>query len=75
MRGSLASGLLKRIGLSELVANSDDEYIELAIKLIEDKQYHNKVVEKIAETKDVLYQDKSVITFLEEFLIKKLSDH
>lgn len=75
MRGSLASGLLTRIGLSELVANSDDEYIELAIKLIEDKQYHNEVVEKIAETKDVLYQDKSVITFLEQFLIDKLSGH
>ena len=72
MRGNLASGLLKRIGMSQLIANSDNEYIELVVKLTNDKKYHNEVVKKIAAMKHLLYEDRSVVRALEDFLTDKL---
>jgi predicted O-linked N-acetylglucosamine transferase (SPINDLY family) len=72
MRGNLASGLLKRIGLSQLIANSDYEYIELVVKLINDKKYHQDVVGKMAVMKNLLYEDYSVVRAFEDFLTDQL---
>lgn len=72
MRGNLAGGLLRRIGLSQLIANSDDEYVELAVKLIKDKKYHHEVVEKIAAMKNLLYEDLSVVRAFEDFLVDQM---
>lgn len=72
MRGRLAAGLLKRIGLSQLVATSDDEYIELAVKLVKDKEYRSEITKKMTEMRPLLYEDTSVIKALESFLIGKL---
>ena len=72
LRGNLASGLLTRVGLSQLIANSDDEYIELVVKLVKDKTYHKEVVEKLGTMKHLLYEDRSVVKALEDFLIGQL---
>src|SRR5207245_9384732 len=39
LRGRLASGILKRMGLQELVAGSEEDYISLAGKLLRDGEY------------------------------------
>jgi predicted O-linked N-acetylglucosamine transferase (SPINDLY family) len=72
MRGRLGAGLLKRIGLSHLIAKSDHDYIELAVKLIQDKEYRFEITKKMTETRPLLYEDASVIRALENFLIDKL---
>lgn len=41
MRGRLASGLLKRIGLPELIASADTEYVDLVVQLVSDKKFHD----------------------------------
>jgi predicted O-linked N-acetylglucosamine transferase (SPINDLY family) len=68
MRGRLAAGLLKRMGLSQLVATSDHEYIELAVQLVKDKEYHSRITKKMTEMRSFLYEDTSVISALESFL-------
>lgn len=72
MRGCLAAGLLKRIGLSELITSSDNEYIDLVVRLAQDQEYHNEVEAKIIKNRLLLYEDTSVVRFLENFLISKL---
>lgn len=72
MRGRLAAGLLKRIGLCQLVTTSDDEYIELAVKLVKDKEYRSEITKQMTEMQSLLYEDSSVIRALESFLIRKL---
>jgi predicted O-linked N-acetylglucosamine transferase (SPINDLY family) len=72
MRGRLAAGLLKRIGLSQLVATNDHEYIELAVKLVKDKEYRSEITRKMTETRSLLYEDTSVIKALESFLMNEL---
>ena len=68
MRGRLASGLLKRIGLPELVAASEEDYIALGVRLAEDAGYRQSVRERIEASRHVLFEDLAPIRALEDFL-------
>ncbi|QWD83288.1 tetratricopeptide repeat protein [Polynucleobacter sp. MWH-P3-07-1] len=69
MRGRFASGILKRMKMPELIADSDQSYIELVIRLVQDKLYHSQIVNKMNEMKQVLYDDPEPIRALENFLL------
>ena len=71
MRGRLASGILKRIGLEQLIAKNQDEYVELVTKLVTDPEFNLKIREHIATNKTSLFLDKAPIIALQEFLISK----
>ena len=71
MRGRLASGILKRIALDEYIARTDQEYIELAVRLAQDKPYRDQVSSKINKSRDFIYDEPKPIRALEEFLMKK----
>jgi len=76
MRGRLATGILKRMGMLELIAQTEQDYIELAVSLALDKGRRKAVSEKIVRARDILYGDMEPIEALEEFLIKTLhKDH
>jgi predicted O-linked N-acetylglucosamine transferase (SPINDLY family) len=68
MRGRLASGILKRLGLPELVAASEEDYVALAVKLARENGYRARVRAQIAAARPVLYEDQAPIRALEAFL-------
>ena len=69
MRGRFASGILKRIGLQELVAATDEHYVELAVRLAREGGYRDEIRARIAASRDVLYEDAAPVRALEEFLM------
>jgi len=68
LRGRLASGILKRMGLQELVAGSEEEYISLAVELIRDGEYREYARKRIEAERHVLFEDMAPIRALENFL-------
>jgi len=70
MRGRLASGILKRIGLQELVADNEDHYVALAVKLASDRQYNRTIRQKIEANRRALYDDLEPVRALEYFLVE-----
>jgi predicted O-linked N-acetylglucosamine transferase (SPINDLY family) len=72
MRGRLANGILKRMGMTELIASTNEAYVELAVRIVQDKEYRKLIVEKIVKMRDVVYDDAESITAFENFLIDKL---
>ncbi len=68
LRGRLASGILRRMGLPELVAGAEDEYIRLAVKLGQDAHYRAQTRERIAASRHLLFEDIASIRALEDFL-------
>lgn len=66
MRGRLASGILRRMGLAELVAPGEDAYVELALRLARDSSRFRQAIE---EKRAVLYHDPAPVAALEEFLL------
>jgi predicted O-linked N-acetylglucosamine transferase (SPINDLY family) len=69
MRGRLASGILKRMGLSDLVAQTEEDYVALAVKLVQDTGYRKRVGERIEASRAALFDDVAVIRALEDFLV------
>jgi predicted O-linked N-acetylglucosamine transferase (SPINDLY family) len=70
MRGRFASGVLKRMGLPELVAQSEEDFIALAVKLARDTQYREHIRSRIAASRQLLFEDLAPIRVLEDFLAK-----
>lgn len=70
LRGRLASGILKRMGLQELVAGSEEDYVALAVKLIRDGEYRERTRMRIEAERHLLFEDIVPIRALENFLAK-----
>jgi predicted O-linked N-acetylglucosamine transferase (SPINDLY family) len=73
MRGRLASGILKRIGLTELIANNEESYVDLVVKLVRDRAYRQAIQEKIISNRSILFDDLTPIRALEEFLAQHVN--
>jgi len=68
LRGRLASGILRRIGMTELIAESDQAYVNLAVKLGGDRESSEQLRTIITQSHQVLYDDNSAVDALETFL-------
>jgi predicted O-linked N-acetylglucosamine transferase (SPINDLY family) len=75
MRGRLASGVLKRMGVQELVAQSDEDYIALAVRLAKDTDYRSHIRDRIEKSRSVLFEDIAPIRALEDFISKVATRH
>jgi predicted O-linked N-acetylglucosamine transferase (SPINDLY family) len=69
LRGRFASGILKRMGLSELVAASDESYVDLAERIARDGAHRERLRASIEGARQSLYRDVAPIRALEEFLL------
>jgi protein O-GlcNAc transferase len=72
MRGNFASGILKKMAIPELIAKTDNAYVELAVRLVQDSLYRNQIENRIIQTRDTLYDDIESIRAFENFLLKKV---
>lgn len=72
MRGRLASGILKHIGLNELVTQNTASYVEVVTRLVKDKNYQASIRQKIAESKQLAFNNLEPIKDLGQFLTKQL---
>lgn len=69
MRQRHSAGILRMMGVSETIASSVDEYIEIAVRLGKDVEWRKQISEKIALNKHRLYNDMKCIEALEDFLV------
>ncbi|HYL24524.1 MAG TPA: tetratricopeptide repeat protein [Burkholderiales bacterium] len=70
LRGRLAGGILKRLGLHELVVPTEQAYVDLAVRLAEDSAHRQAVAARIAGSRAALYQDRAPVRALEDFLVR-----
>jgi predicted O-linked N-acetylglucosamine transferase (SPINDLY family) len=68
MRGRLASAILRRLDLPELVATTTEEFIEKAIALAGDAGRRKKLRDQIIERRNVLFHDLAPVRALERHL-------
>jgi len=72
MRGRHTYGILKILDIEETIAISKKNYVEIAVKLANDKNFRNSIVDKIKKNKNKLFNDDKPLKFLEEVIRKKL---
>ena len=68
LRGRLASGILRRAGLHELVAGSAEQYVQLVARLADDDEFRARTGERMAAARGVLYDDPAPVDALAAFL-------
>ena len=72
MRGRHTYGILKILDIEETIASSKKKYVEIAVKLADDINFRNSIVNKIKKHKNKLFNDDKPVRFLEDVIRKKL---
>jgi protein O-GlcNAc transferase len=67
MRGRVTEGCYRQMGFTELVADSLDSYVEIALRLANDREWRERVKTEIASRSHALYEDAAVVRELEDF--------
>jgi len=67
MRGRHSYGILKMLGVTETIAQSEAEYIDIAVRLGLDATWRNSIVQRMIERHSYLYEDKICVAALEAF--------
>ncbi len=67
MRSRHTYGVLQMMGMTEMIAQDEAEYVEIAVHLGLDTNWRQDVVQKIYERHSWLYEDRTCVTALEFF--------
>jgi len=67
-RGRMTYGILRRMGVTETVTGSLDEYVDMAVRLGQDSGWRQRVARQMQENKYRVYSDMECIEGLETFL-------
>ena len=68
LRGRVSSGIVQKMGVTETIATSPEDYVEMAIRLGKDAAWRERVRAQMAENKHRIYGDLACIEGLENFL-------
>jgi predicted O-linked N-acetylglucosamine transferase (SPINDLY family) len=67
MRGRHSYAFLKMLGITETIASSEAEYIEIAVKLGLDADFRNSIVERTSQNHNRVFNDQTAVEGLEAF--------
>ncbi|RFC32574.1 MAG: putative O-linked N-acetylglucosamine transferase, SPINDLY family [Candidatus Nitrotoga sp. SPKER] len=67
MRGRQSYGMLKCMGLDELIAKDQDDYIEIAIKIATDSKWCQQVVQRIITSSNSIFNMGKSLRQMESF--------
>ena len=73
MRGRLASGPLRHIGLHALVATSAAGYADIALRLVDDTAWRAETAREIALRRPALFDDRASVRALEDALYEAVT--
>ncbi|MGC9524677.1 MAG: tetratricopeptide repeat protein [Limnospira sp.] len=65
MRARQSAGILRRLGITEAIAKTEAEYVEIAVELGLDSEKREAIVQKIRKNQSRLYNDLDCIRGLE----------
>jgi predicted O-linked N-acetylglucosamine transferase (SPINDLY family) len=69
LRGRLGSGILRRLGLRELIASNRDDYVDLVVRLAADADRRAAIRARMQHAAPALYADRTAIDALAELLL------
>ena len=72
LRGRFAGGILRRLGLPELIASTEKEYVGLAVRMCKDPDFRERVRGRIEANRPLLFRDTAPVRALETFLVESV---
>ena len=68
INGRFTYGFYKKMGIMELIAKDIDDYVEIAVKMCEDKEYNKKISKEIIKRGSILYENIEAVNEWNEML-------
>jgi protein O-GlcNAc transferase len=68
LRGRLASGVLRRVDLTNLIVQTKADYVDLVVRLVTDRDYQAQIRREIEQRRSVLFDDQSAMGPFQDFL-------
>jgi protein O-GlcNAc transferase len=75
MRGRHSYAILNYLGITETIAKSVEDYINIAINLGTNSDFRQYIIQKISEFKFKIYEDKTCVEALENFYEESIISH
>jgi CRISPR-associated protein Csy1 len=69
MRGRQSAAMMRRVGVAELVAADASEYVHLASRLVQDREWRRHVSARIAQGRESLFDDPQPVRALANLLL------
>jgi len=73
-RGRHTYGFLRKIGCTETVASSPEEYVDLAVRIATDGEYRMYLKDRLHESAGALYEDRSAVDQIEAFMVQAVNE-
>jgi predicted O-linked N-acetylglucosamine transferase (SPINDLY family) len=70
LRGRITLGVYRAMGFDDCIADSKEQYVELALRLAGDRDYRQAVCDKIQAGCGRFFDDRSAIREFEQFLLR-----
>jgi hypothetical protein len=70
LNGRFTFGMYKKMGFIDMVADSPQNYVKIALKAGMDKRWRESIKDKIMRSKHLLFQDSNAIKNWSDFLIQ-----
>ncbi|NJL55642.1 hypothetical protein HC928_10910 [bacterium] len=67
MRGRHSYAILQMLGITETIARTEDEYVDVSVRLGVDLTWRQQIKEQMEQQRDLLYDDRECIRAFEEF--------
>ena len=74
MRGRHSYGILKMLGVTETIAQTEAKYIDIAVKLGREPEWRNSIIQRMIERHSYLYEDKTCVKALEDFYLRVVQE-
>jgi predicted O-linked N-acetylglucosamine transferase (SPINDLY family) len=73
-RGRITLAQYHKMGWTDCVVNSREQYIDLAVRLANDRAYRESIREKLRSTSHLLFEDPAEVRAIEAFFRKAVSE-
>jgi len=73
LRGRFTAGFYQYIGVTDCIADTPAQYVEIAVQLGTDEAYHAKIRQKILANHACLYEDQSTLQAYEAFFAEAIT--
>ena len=70
MRGRQSAGMLRLMGIDELVASDADDYVQIAARLAHDARRHGDVATRIVTGRERIFDDSAPVAGFARFLLE-----
>ena len=74
LRGRLTLGIYNQLGIDDLVAVDEDNYVEIAVSLACDPDKRKELQQRIDERCDLIFEDDRAVTAYEDFLERAIAN-